>query len=135
MTLETAIAVLNREKHNDFADWQKNPQPQRYYGDVQGDGDPFECGLTAFEAIAIAEKYEREQKASKYLDSHGTLLKIGDRVRDIHWDSGDLIIQGFSFDDRYGTGWNARVTGAFGRDVFLVALGRVALGRLEKCQR
>lgn len=52
MTLEEAVAVLNRERHNGSGDWREDA-----FHATSGVG----CLLTEFEAIAIAEKYERER--------------------------------------------------------------------------
>ena len=59
MTLEKAIEVLNRVGHHCSGDWRAVPTE---------DGDGFDVitgydgdRLTEFEAIAVAEKYERER--------------------------------------------------------------------------
>lgn len=55
LTLEQAVAVLNERKHNGMANWERG----RVFTDTVEGGDDI---LTDFEAIACAEKYEREGK-------------------------------------------------------------------------
>jgi hypothetical protein len=64
MTLEQAVEVLNRERHNNFEHWSEGiPLAEGFPGTVYGleDGDGLsQTRLTEFEAIAIAEKLERD---------------------------------------------------------------------------
>ena len=64
MTLDEAVAILNREKHRDADDWKActhQPSGERYtYGVPVHSSKPLD--LTEFEAIAIAEKYLREEE-------------------------------------------------------------------------
>jgi hypothetical protein len=64
MTLEQAVEALNRERHQDYAEWEEgmitlDPMQQSVYGPDGPRGYPEH--LNAFEAIAIAEKYERDK--------------------------------------------------------------------------
>ena len=56
MTLEQAVEILNREKHQGHSEWVAE-------GDYATD-DPCDdpVAFNTFEAVAIAEKYERERK-------------------------------------------------------------------------
>ncbi len=59
MTIEEAVKVLNERRHNGDAKWSEAPQK----GDpIVQSGDMPELFFTEFEAIAIAEKYERDDK-------------------------------------------------------------------------
>jgi hypothetical protein len=64
MDLEEAVAILNREKHRGFRGWQ--PGAGGYWDSnptIYGPEDPDDwqtSSITAFEAIAIAEKLERD---------------------------------------------------------------------------
>lgn len=61
MTLKQAIEILNREKHREWDGWDLNGDPSIPATFVRG-GDRYDW-LEQFEAIAIAEKYEREKPA------------------------------------------------------------------------
>lgn len=75
MTLEEAVEVLNREKHNGFSDWSIWES-----GLVSSGGSVLEAVLTYFETIAIAEKYERqaieEETSPKYVPGPRTFYNV-----------------------------------------------------------
>jgi hypothetical protein len=62
MSLDEAVAILNREKHRAFDDWLVG---ERAKGElcIWGYEDCCTFWLTEFEAIAIARQYEPERAA------------------------------------------------------------------------
>ena len=56
MTIDEAVAILNRENHRHYTAWELDRYPD--CGVVAG-SDPHTEWLTEFEAVAIAEKYLR----------------------------------------------------------------------------
>lgn len=66
MTLEEAVAVLNRERHREYGGWKVAPL-NAYCSHplmvaIGPDERMSEIYLLKFEAIAIAETYERERQ-------------------------------------------------------------------------
>lgn len=60
MTIERAVEILNERKHRDFSKWYVyHVVPGTTRATPQDCHDPYNM-LDEFEAIAIAEKYERE---------------------------------------------------------------------------
>jgi hypothetical protein len=60
MELEEAVEILNAHKHRGFADWQILDQGDWQVVTLWRDVHTDPIQLDAFEAIAIAEKYERD---------------------------------------------------------------------------
>jgi hypothetical protein len=58
MTIERAVEILNERKHHEHSEWYARG-PEGQPGDIVSGPDQYE-NFEAFEAIAIAEKYERE---------------------------------------------------------------------------
>lgn len=64
MTLDRAIEILNERKHRGHSEWERD----QITGDPESlcvtGPDPHSDLLTPFEAVAIAEKYERDVEVS-----------------------------------------------------------------------
>jgi hypothetical protein len=63
MTIEQAIDILNRYMHNMAYDWRKILVPGGSFSAFSPSTMLYQRGLTEFEAVAVAEKYEREKPA------------------------------------------------------------------------
>ena len=68
MTLEQAVAVLNRERHDGRGNWEvwtSRSSGMKARANAEGSGGrsslAIDFTLNPYEAIAIAEKYERER--------------------------------------------------------------------------
>ena len=61
MPLERAVEILNERRHKGFSEWKAQREP--LWEGAIGSGDAFYGALTVFEAIALAEKYERDAPA------------------------------------------------------------------------
>jgi hypothetical protein len=66
MTFEEAVFILNEFKHREMESWHIDRDYPDYCFADEGDGL---CSLTEFEAIAVVEKYLREDENLKFVDN------------------------------------------------------------------